>query len=423
MSTRIIPAVLLATTALFLLAFAACGGGGDGDDPTAPHTPPSGQIIGAAGGTLTAADGQVSLDFPADAVTTEISVTVQACGAAPADAGMVASRRYEFGPDGTHFRWPVAVTIRYDPSALPAGVAQEDLRLCHVVEDTWASVTWSSVDTAAHTVSGAVWSFSSYGVGHPVGASGSYTCTLTPDAILIIPEATTGFEADIDPEPDPQYPLVYHWHNTGIFGHFPLGDDDVEGSSPVASYEATEVADGDDVITCAVYQDRGHDRILLARGEALVNVRTFRRDATRRTWYRSESMGNGRYQIVAGVLFIWDPIAEIDLHYDEWYLTIHTNGNEHPYQSGEGGDGDFYWAGHTEGDTYPTAALTGPGLIAREGSLLWTGAIGEDELGAGYRTFNYGNWTDLEGAQEYFAALDAWTVGWWCEVRPKAPRP
>jgi hypothetical protein len=67
----------------------------------------SGQIVGMSGAVVMR-DG-VTLDIPADALTTDVAITVTTTSA-PAGYTL-ASEVFQFGPDGTTFSKPVAVTI------------------------------------------------------------------------------------------------------------------------------------------------------------------------------------------------------------------------------------------------------------------------------------------------------------------------
>ncbi len=117
------------------------------------------------GGTVTAAGGDVSLEFPAGAVSEDFVPAVAATTSYPDDPDIVPETVYEFGPAGITFAEPVQVTVAYDAANIPAGLEEDDLRLCKAVDSAWEAVAGSSVDTAADTVTGEVDSFSIYGVG------------------------------------------------------------------------------------------------------------------------------------------------------------------------------------------------------------------------------------------------------------------
>jgi len=124
------------------------------------------------GGTVTAAGGDVSLEFPAGAVSEDFVPAVAATTSYPDDPDIVPETVYEFGPPGTQFAEPVQVTVAYDAANIPAGLEEDDLRLCKVVDSAWEAVAGSSVDTTAKTVTGQVDSFSIYGAGAKAAAAG-----------------------------------------------------------------------------------------------------------------------------------------------------------------------------------------------------------------------------------------------------------
>jgi len=73
---------------------------------------------------------------------------------------------YDFGPDGATFDPPITITMKYDPAALPAGVAEEDLVLAYydAATGTWVELTDIVVDTVNHTVSGKASHFTQFAV-------------------------------------------------------------------------------------------------------------------------------------------------------------------------------------------------------------------------------------------------------------------
>ncbi len=119
---------------------------------------------GTAGGTVSAAGGQVTLVVPAGAVATPVTVTVAPVSVPPANPGLVANTTFDFGPNGTTFAQPVQLTIEYDPADIPSGIMEADLLLQAVVNSVWQPVPGSTVDEAANTVTGSINSFSEYGI-------------------------------------------------------------------------------------------------------------------------------------------------------------------------------------------------------------------------------------------------------------------
>lgn len=73
----------------------------------------------AAGTTIEALDGQVEVEVPPGALTEETAITVEET---PTTGSALTA--VTFGPAGTTFTEPVPVTLGYDPSALPPGVAE-----------------------------------------------------------------------------------------------------------------------------------------------------------------------------------------------------------------------------------------------------------------------------------------------------------
>jgi hypothetical protein len=79
------------------------------DEENGEPVPVSATITPAGGGSLTASDNRVTLDFPAGAVTETTEVTI---AATPSDSGF----SYGLEPDGLQFQEPVAVTFTAEAS-------------------------------------------------------------------------------------------------------------------------------------------------------------------------------------------------------------------------------------------------------------------------------------------------------------------
>jgi hypothetical protein len=115
--------VSLLTTAVLL---AACGGGGEGGGNNggapAPGLPPGSAMVGSAGGTVTSADGRVSLVIPAGALGNTQTITIRPVSAASVPAELVdADIVYDMKPDGLQFMQPVQATVE-----LPVAPRRDD---------------------------------------------------------------------------------------------------------------------------------------------------------------------------------------------------------------------------------------------------------------------------------------------------------
>ena len=154
--------------ATFTFTVASCS------EPTSPSTTPVG--IGAAGGTAASSNNAATVVIPVGALPSNTAVTVAPATSVLANAGLVASSAFEFGPTGTTFSVPVTITIKYDPTTLPANVPESSLKLYTSTGTEWTVVSGSTVDATAHTVSGATTHFSTYA---PIGAVTLPVATVT----------------------------------------------------------------------------------------------------------------------------------------------------------------------------------------------------------------------------------------------------
>ena len=114
-----------------------------------------------AGASIAALGGKVALEVPAGALEEETAITVEETE--PTSGALTA---VTFGPAGTTFSEPVPVTLGYDPSALPAGVAESDLAL-NLLDDQgrWIVMPGSQVDETLDKVTAPFHHFSTGGAG------------------------------------------------------------------------------------------------------------------------------------------------------------------------------------------------------------------------------------------------------------------
>jgi hypothetical protein len=121
-----------------------------------------GARVGAGGGNIELANG-VRLTVPPGALPKDIFVTATpATNLPPGDQPIVPGTAWDFGPDGLVFGKPVIVTIVYDPSKVPAGVPQDELRIHKLVNGSYVQQDAGLVDLANHTVSAELNGFSVY---------------------------------------------------------------------------------------------------------------------------------------------------------------------------------------------------------------------------------------------------------------------
>jgi hypothetical protein len=193
---------------LFTL-FTGCGGSngslGDGNNTA----------VSPLGGTVTTAGEQVTLDFPMGAIDNVIDVSAEPCTECPVDAALVSGTAFTFAPNVT-FAKPVQLTIRYDATQLPEGVAESTLRLVTVVNDTWEEIADSSVDTAQHAVTGAITAFGVYGIrgavnskppaGTVIGVNGGTVNALNGRVRLVFPAGAVTEDTSISVQSTAAFP-------------------------------------------------------------------------------------------------------------------------------------------------------------------------------------------------------------------------
>ncbi len=135
-----------------------------GQQGTAMITVSDGGVVDASGATVSSAGGLATLVIPSQALGASTRISIAPMAAPPAAPQLVPGTAFDFGPTGTQFAQPVTVDLHYNPAQVPAGVDPSQLRLYLRNGSSWSVVAGSSVDTAAHIVSGTTTHFSGYTV-------------------------------------------------------------------------------------------------------------------------------------------------------------------------------------------------------------------------------------------------------------------
>lgn len=110
------------------------------------------------------ADGRVVLEVPPGAVPSDTVITITKAAAYFDDGAVVPDTVYEFSPDGIVFSAPVAMTISYDASRIPAGIAEAELRIHKARPSSWTSIDDAWIDPGTHAAHARISGFSAYGV-------------------------------------------------------------------------------------------------------------------------------------------------------------------------------------------------------------------------------------------------------------------
>ncbi|MCC6773273.1 MAG: hypothetical protein IT360_18960 [Gemmatimonadaceae bacterium] len=119
--------------------------------------------VGPAGGKVTLAAGNVTFDVPAGAVSGDVLFTAAPVSTLPPGGpSTVPGTAWDFGPSGIAFAKPVTVTINYDPSRIPAGLQESELRIHKLDNGTYVQQNAGSIDLVSHTASAQLTGFSIY---------------------------------------------------------------------------------------------------------------------------------------------------------------------------------------------------------------------------------------------------------------------
>lgn len=140
---RLIPLALI-----LALGAPACSSSGSGDDDDASGNNTTGETPGSTTAEITAADGgdvelgHAKLSIPGGALADDTTVTVESSKPSSSlpDASSLTGLVYDFGPTGTEFAKPVALTL---PLAAKPGDGKEAV-IAYLNEDT---NTWEDLET------------------------------------------------------------------------------------------------------------------------------------------------------------------------------------------------------------------------------------------------------------------------------------
>ncbi len=125
-----------------------------------------GMMIGAAGGTVSADGGNVTIAIPPGALSGTLPISIARINNPPNPTNLRAPVAYEFGPDGTQFTRPVLLTLKYQSSGLDS--LQALLRVTRLTNGKWVPLPSGEVNGPARTVVAPTSSFSSYSLGYPL---------------------------------------------------------------------------------------------------------------------------------------------------------------------------------------------------------------------------------------------------------------
>ena len=182
-----------AATAAVVLAVSGCGGGGSNKGGTSLTVPPSTQpppspasgTIGPNGGSVVNAQGD-EVDIPAGDITTSTVVSIGAAPSGIVDPGFTpVGPPVEFTPNGLQFKNPATVTVKFNPSQIPAGMTSSNIRVLR--RDSTGTITPlvpTNVDTVNQKVSVLTGDFCTF---EPEATANVTSGTLTPSIVSMTP--------------------------------------------------------------------------------------------------------------------------------------------------------------------------------------------------------------------------------------------
>lgn len=134
----------------------------EGKSVSAAVTVRPGGFVGASGGQITV--GNVTLDIPANAVSTGTAFTIDSLASPVATQGLMAFSAVLLGPSGVTFAVPVSVTMRWSAAQLPGGADPTAFAVHRFNGTAWGALNDRVIDVAARTVRGTTTGFSPFAI-------------------------------------------------------------------------------------------------------------------------------------------------------------------------------------------------------------------------------------------------------------------
>ncbi|WP_423737990.1 hypothetical protein [Chitinophaga caseinilytica] len=156
---------------LLLAAAVSCKKSGEGEAPAPtlpdpqpvthgiPEGTPVTKTIGAAGGTIQSADGNIAIEIPAGAVSAATNFSIQ-----PVSSTLTAGTgpSYRLLPENVQFQKDVKITLKYADTSL-IGTTEDDLYLAYQdKEGFWHRVIMTAIDKTNKTLSAQTRHFSDW---------------------------------------------------------------------------------------------------------------------------------------------------------------------------------------------------------------------------------------------------------------------
>jgi hypothetical protein len=165
----------------------------------------SSALVGPGGGTLTSADGTVTLEVPAGALAEPTMLSMQPISnTAPLGVRGAAVR---LSPSGQRFSVPATLKVALSDGQLAGGEVGALWVLTQTREGAWRARLRRSIDPAAKTISVKLTGFSDWAVGRFVDLTLETSSTVVEPLGSVTVKAT-GFLPAADPEEDDLAPIV-----------------------------------------------------------------------------------------------------------------------------------------------------------------------------------------------------------------------
>ena len=93
--------------------------------------------VNSSGGEFKLFDDAIKINILPRAINETVEITVESINNPIVDPNLIMFSCFEFGPDGTTFKFPIDLIINYDQFNLPPGVEENDIQIYVLQGDTW----------------------------------------------------------------------------------------------------------------------------------------------------------------------------------------------------------------------------------------------------------------------------------------------
>jgi hypothetical protein len=169
--------VLFSVIAIEMMMLSGCTNQTTNNNSSSQQTIHDEFTTNSTGGTYELGNRTVTVTVPQQAVSQQLTITLDSVPDPPYQTDVTLTDCYSFGPNGTVFSSPITLRLPYTPSEIPSTVLLGNLSLFILSGTQWQKINGSYVDTIQHTVTGTTTHFCLIGAGFIPPEKAEHTTT------------------------------------------------------------------------------------------------------------------------------------------------------------------------------------------------------------------------------------------------------